>query len=159
MENIASFTIDHIKLQPGIYVSRKDRVGGQVITTFDIRMTSPNEEPVMNTAELHAMEHLAATYLRNQPDFKDKVIYWGPMGCRTGNYLLINGDYESKDIVPLMIETFEFIRDFEGEIPGATPKDCGNYLDMNLGMAKYLAKKYLDDVLYQITEERLIYPQ
>ena len=152
MEKIASFTIDHIKLQPGIYVSRKDRVGGQVITTFDIRMTSPNEEPVMNTAELHAMEHLAATYLRNQPDFKDKVIYWGPMGCRTGNYLLINGDYESKDIVPLMIETFEFIRDFEGEIPGATPKDCGNYLDMNLGMAKYLAKKYLDDVLYQITE-------
>ena len=159
MEKIASFTIDHIKLQPGIYVSRKDRVGGQVITTFDIRMTSPNEEPVMNTAELHAMEHLAATYLRNQPDFKDKVIYWGPMGCRTGNYLLINGDYESKDIVPLMIETFEFIRDFEGEIPGATPKDCGNYLDMNLVMAKYLAKKYLDDVLYQITEERLIYPQ
>ena len=159
MEKIASFTIDHIKLQPGIYVSRKDRVGGQVITTFDIRMTSPNEEPVMNTAELHAMEHLAATYLRNQPDFKDKVIYWGPMGCRTGNYLLINGDYESKDIVPLMIETFEYIRDFEGEIPGATPKDCGNYLDMNLGMAKYLAKKYLDDVLYQITEERLIYPQ
>ena len=159
MEKIASFTIDHIKLQPGIYVSRKDRVGGQVITTFDIRMTSPNEEPVMNTAELHAMEHLAATYLRNQPDFKDKVNYWGPMGCRTGNYLLINGDYESKDIVPLMIETFEFIRDFEGEIPGATPKDCGNYLDMNLGMAKYLAKKYLDDVLYQITEERLIYPQ
>ena len=159
MEKIASFTIDHIKLQPGIYVSRKDRVGGQVITTFDIRMTSPNEEPVMNTAELHAMEHLAATYLRNQPDFKDKVIYWGPMGCRTGNYLLINGDYESKDIVPFMIETFEFIRDFEGEIPGATPKDCGNYLDMNLGMAKYLAKKYLDDVLYQITEERLIYPQ
>ena len=159
MEKIASFTIDHIKLQPGIYVSRKDRVGGQVITTFDIRMTSPNEEPVMNTAELHAMEHLAATYLRNQPDFKDKVIYWGPMGCRTGNYLLINGDYESKDIVPLMIETFEFIRDFEGEIPGATPKDCGNYLDMNLGMAKYLAKKYLDNVLYQITEERLIYPQ
>ena len=159
MEKIASFTIDHIKLQPGIYVSRKDRVGSQVITTFDIRMTSPNEEPVMNTAELHAMEHLAATYLRNQPDLKDKVIYWGPMGCRTGNYLLINGDYESKDIVPLMIETFEFIRDFEGEIPGATPKDCGNYLDMNLGMAKYLAKKYLDDVLYQITEERLIYPQ
>ena len=159
MEKIASFTIDHIKLQPGIYVSRKDRVGSQVITTFDIRMTSPNEEPVMNTAELHAMEHLAATYLRNQPDFKDKVIYWGPMGCRTGNYLLINGDYESKDIVPLMIETCEFIRDFEGEIPGATPKDCGNYLDMNLGMAKYLAKKYLDDVLYQITEERLIYPQ
>ena len=159
MEKITSFTIDHIKLQPGVYVSRKDPVGNSVITTFDIRMTSPNEEPVMNTAELHTIEHLAATFLRNHKEFGPKMIYWGPMGCRTGNYLLINGDYESKDIVPLMIETFEFIRDFEGEIPGATPKDCGNYLDMNLGMAKYLAKKYLDDVLYQITEERLIYPQ
>ncbi len=159
MEKIASFTVDHIKLQPGIYVSRKDQVGDSVITTFDIRMTSPNEEPVMNTAELHTIEHLAATYLRNQPEFKDRVIYWGPMGCRTGNYLLLNGDYESKDIVPLMIETFEFIRDFEGEIPGAAPKDCGNYLDMNLGMAKYLAKKYLDEVLYHITPDRLIYPE
>ena len=133
MEKITSFTIDHIKLQPGIYVSRKDPVGGSMITTFDIRMTSPNEEPVMNTAELHAMEHLAATFLRNHKEFGPKVIYWGPMGCRTGNYLLLNGDYESRDIVPLMIEMFEFIRDFEGEIPGASPKDCGNYLDMNLG--------------------------
>ena len=159
MEKIASFTVDHIKLQPGIYVSRKDQVGDSVITTFDIRMTSPNEEPVMNTAELHTIEHLAATYLRNQPEFKDRVIYWGPMGCRTGNYLLLNGEYESKDIVPLMIETFEFIRDFEGEIPGAAPKDCGNYLDMNLGMAKYLAKKYLDEVLYHITPDRLTYPE
>ena len=159
MEKIASFTVDHIKLQPGIYVSRKDQVGDSVITTFDIRMTSPNEEPVMNTAELHTIEHLAATYLRNQPEFKDRVIYWGPMGCRTGNYLLLNGDYESKDIVPLMIETFEFIRVFEGEIPGAAPKDCGNYLDMNLGMAKYLAKKYLDEVLYHITPDRLTYPE
>ena len=159
MEKIASFTVDHIKLQPGIYVSRKDQVGDSVITTFDIGMTSPNEEPVMNTAELHTIEHLAATYLRNQPEFKDRVIYWGPMGCRTGNYLLLNGDYESKDIVPLMIETFEFIRDFEGEIPGAAPKDCGNYLDMNLGMAKYLAKKYLDEVLYHITPDRLTYPE
>ncbi len=159
MEKIASFTVDHIKLQPGIYVSRKDQVGEHVITTFDIRMTSPNEEPVMNTAELHTIEHLAATYLRNQPEFKDKVIYWGPMGCRTGNYLLLNGDYESKDIVPLMIETFEFIRDFEGEIPGAAPKDCGNYLDMNLGMAKYLANKYLNEVLYHITPDRLVYPE
>ena len=159
MEKIASFTIDHIKLQPGIYVSRKDRVGGQVITTFDIRMTSPNEEPVMNTAELHAIEHLAATYLRNDRDFGDKIVYFGPMGCRTGNYLLLNGDYESKDIVPLMIATFEFIRDFEGEIPGASPKDCGNYLDMNLGMAKYLAKRYLDNVLYHITDAQLHYPK
>ena len=118
MKKIASFTIDHIKLQPGIYVSRKDYLGEEVITTFDIRMTSPNEEPVMNTAELHAMEHLAATFLRNHAEFGPKIIYWGPMGCRTGNYLLLAGDYESKDIVPLMIEMFEFIRDFEGEIPG-----------------------------------------
>ena len=159
MEKITSFTIDHIKLQPGVYVSRKDPVGDQVITTFDIRMTSPNEEPVMNTAELHAMEHLAATFLRNHKEFGPKVIYWGPMGCRTGNYLLLNGDYESRDIVPLMIEMFEFIRDFEGEIPGASPKDCGNYLDMNLGMAKYLAKKFLNEVLYDIKPDRLVYPE
>ena len=134
MEKITSFTIDHIKLQPGIYVSRKDPVGGSMITTFDIRMTSPKE-------------------------FGSKMIYWGPMGCRTGNYLLLNGDYESKDIVPLMIETFEFIRDFEGEVPGASAKDCGNYLDMNLPMAKYLAGKFLDEVLYDIKPDRLIYPQ
>mgnify|MGYP000237758094 CR=1 FL=1 len=158
-QKITSFTIDHIKLQPGVYVSRKDPVGDQVITTFDIRMTSPNEEPVMNTAELHAMEHLAATFLRNHKEFGPKVIYWGPMGCRTGNYLLLNGDYESRDIVPLMIEMFEFIRDFEGEIPGASPKDCGNYLDMNLGMAKYLAKKFLNEVLYDIKPDRLVYPE
>ena len=158
MEKITSFTIDHIKLQPGVYVSRKDPVGDQVITTFDIRMTSPNEEPVMNTAELHAMEHLAATFLRNHKEFGQKVIYWGPMGCRTGNYLLLNGDYESRDIVPLMIEMFEFIRDFEGEIPGASAKDCGNYLDMNLPMAKYLSKKYLTEVLENITDEQLNYP-
>ena len=159
MKKIASFTIDHIKLQPGIYVSRKDYLGDQVITTFDIRMTSPNEEPVMNTAELHAMEHLAATFLRNHAEFGSKIIYWGPMGCRTGNYLLLAGDYESKDIVPLMTEMFEFIRDFEGEIPGASAKDCGNYLDMNLGMAKYLADKYLREVLYDIKPDRLVYPE
>lgn len=159
MDKIASFTIDHIKLQPGIYVSRKDYLGDQVITTFDVRMTSPNEEPVMNTAELHAIEHLAATYLRNDPEFKDKIIYWGPMGCRTGNYLLIKGDCESRDILPLIIKTFEFIRDFQGEIPGATAKDCGNYLDMNLGMAKYLADKYLNNVLYSITPAQLVYPE
>ena len=159
MEKITSFTIDHIKLQPGVYVSRKDAVGNSVITTFDIRMTSPNEEPVMNTAELHTIEHLAATYLRNHKEFGPKMIYWGPMGCRTGNYLLLNGDYSSKDIVPLMIETFEFIRNFEGDVPGACAKDCGNYLDMNLGMAKYLANKYLDAVLYHITEDRLVYPE
>ena len=159
MEKITSFTIDHIKLQPGVYVSRKDPVGDQVITTFDIRMTSPNEEPVMNTAELHTMEHLAATFLRNHKEFGPKVIYWGPMGCRTGNYLLLNGDYESRDIVPLMIEMFEFIRDFEGEIPGASPKDCGNYLDMNLPMANWLADRFLREVLDVIDDSRLIYPE
>lgn len=159
MEKITSFTIDHIKLQPGVYVSRKDNVGSEVITTFDLRMTSPNEEPVMNTAEVHTIEHLGATFLRNYPQYKDKTIYFGPMGCRTGFYLLLAGDFSSADIVPLMKEMYEFIRDFEGHVPGADPKDCGNYLDMNLGMAKYLAKKYLDEVLYGINESRLIYPQ
>ncbi len=159
MEKITSFTIDHIKLQPGVYVSRKDPVGDQTITTFDLRMTSPNEEPVMNTAEMHTIEHLAATFLRNHTNYGSKTIYFGPMGCRTGFYHLLAGDYESRDIVPLMIEMFEFIRDFHDEVPGASPKDCGNYLDMNLGMANYLAKKYLDEVLYHIDESRLVYPQ
>ena len=159
MEKITSFTINHLLLQPGVYVSRKDPVGGTTVTTFDLRLTSPNEEPVMNTAEVHAIEHLGATFLRNHPAWSSKVLYFGPMGCRTGFYLLLSGDYESKDIVSLMIEMWEFIRDYEGEIPGASPRDCGNYLDMNLPMAKYLAKKYLDEVLYQITENRLVYPE
>lgn len=158
MEKIASFTIDHIKLQPGVYVSRKDQAGAETITTFDLRMTSPNEEPVMNTAEMHTIEHLAATFLRNHPVYKNKTIYFGPMGCRTGFYLLLAGDYESKDIVPLMIELFEFIRDFKDDVPGASPKDCGNYLDMNLGMANYLANRYLEQTLYHIDEAHLIYP-
>ena len=159
MDKIASFTIDHIKLQPGIYVSRKDTVGSNIITTFDLRMTSPNEEPVMNTAEMHTMEHLAATFLRNHKDFGSKIIYFGPMGCRTGFYLLLSGDYESRDIVPLMIEMYEFVRDFKGEIPGAAPKDCGNYLDMNLSMTNYIANRYLNEVLYNISEDRLVYPK
>ena len=159
MEKITSFTIDHIKLKPGVYVSRKDPVGDQVITTFDIRMTAPNDEPVMNTAEVHTIEHLGATFLRNDPDFKDKIIYFGPMGCRTVFYLLLAGDYESTDIVDLLTGMFEFIRDYRDEIPGASPKDCGNYLDMNLGMANYLADKYLRDVLTGITGDRLIYPE
>ena len=159
MEKITSFTIDHIKLQPGVYVSRKDPVGNEIITTFDLRMTSPNEEPVMNTAEMHTIEHQAATYLRNHKEFGKKIIYFGPMGCRTGFYLLLAGDFESKDIVPLMVEMWEFIRDFKDEVPGASAIDCGNYLDMNLGMANYLAKKYLDEVLYDIKEERLVYPE
>lgn len=159
MEKIASFTIDHIKLQPGVYVSRKDHIGAEVITTFDLRMTSPNEEPVMNTAEMHTIEHLAATFLRNHSVYGDKTVYFGPMGCRTGFYLLLAGDYQSADIVPLMTELFEFIRDYHDEVPGASAKDCGNYLDMNLGMANYLAKRYLEQVLYGITEERLVYPE
>lgn len=158
MEKIASFTIDHLRLFPGIYVSRKDNVGSSVVTTFDLRVTRPNFEPVMNTAEIHTIEHLAATYLRNHPEYKDKTVYFGPMGCRTGFYLLLAGDYESKDIVELIKEMFIFIRDFEGEVPGASAKDCGNYLDMNLPMAKYIANKYVTEVLENITEERLVYP-
>jgi S-ribosylhomocysteine lyase len=159
MEKITSFTIDHIKLQAGVYVSRKDKVGSETLTTFDVRMTSPNDEPVMNTAEVHTIEHLGATFLRNHKDYKDKTIYFGPMGCRTGFYVILAGDYESKDIVPLMVEMFEFIRDYKDEVPGASPKDCGNYLDMNLGMANYLAKRFLDNVLYGIGNDRLIYPE
>lgn len=159
MKKIASFEINHIKLIPGFYVSRRDLFGNEVITTFDIRMTSPNDEPVMNTAEMHAIEHLAATFLRNHEVYGSKIIYFGPMGCRTGFYLLMNGDYESKDMVTLMVEMFTFIRDYHEEVPGACPKDCGNYQDMNLNMANYLAKKYLKEVLTNIGEERLIYPK
>ena len=159
MEKITSFTIDHIKLTPGLYVSRKDLAGDTPVTTFDIRITNPNEEPVLNTAEVHTIEHLAATFLRNHAEYGPKTLYFGPMGCRTGFYLLLAGDYESKDIVSLMIEMFEFIRDFRGDVPGAAPKDCGNYLDMNLGMANYLANRYLENTLYHIDAAHLIYPE
>lgn len=159
MEKITSFTINHLKLLPGIYVSRKDQAGDAVITTFDLRMTRPNFEPVMNTAEIHTIEHLGATFLRNHKTFGSRVLYFGPMGCRTGFYLLLSGSYTSKDIVPLITELFEFIRDFEGEVPGAAARDCGNYLDMNLNMAKYLAGKYLDSVLYGIGDKNLLYPK
>ena len=158
MEKIASFTVNHLTLLPGIYVSRKDHIGNEVVTTFDLRMTRPNFEPVMNTAEMHTIEHLAATYLRNDAEYKERVVYFGPMGCRTGFYLLLAGDYESKDITALITRLFEFIRDFEGEVPGAAARDCGNYLDMNLPMAKWLAKKYVKEVLENISDERLIYP-
>lgn len=159
MQKIASFTIDHIKLSPGIYVSRKDNINGQVITTFDIRMTAPNREPVMNTAEIHTIEHLGATFLRNNEEYKEKVVYFGPMGCRTGFYLLLAGDYESKDIVSLINEMYKFVAGFEGEVPGAAAKDCGNYLDMNLPMARYVAGKFVREVLDNISDERLIYPE
>lgn len=159
MEKITSFTIDHLRLVPGLYVSRIDQVEGHPITTFDIRMTSPNDEPVMNTAEMHAIEHLAATFLRNHATYADKTLYFGPMGCRTGFYLLLAGEYASKDIVPLMTEMFTFIAGFDGDVPGACAKDCGNYLDMNLPMARYLARKYLREVLTDITDQQLLYPE
>ena len=159
MEKITSFTIDHLRLVSGLYVSRIDQVEGHPVTTFDIRMTSPNDEPVMNTAEMHTIEHLAATFLRNHAVYADKTIYFGPMGCRTGFYLLLAGEYTSKDIVPLMTEMFTFIANFEGDVPGACAKDCGNYLDMNLPMARYLAQRYLKEVLSDISDSQLIYPE
>lgn len=144
MKKIASFTIDHLTLVPGVYVSRKDITpSGDTVTTFDIRMTAPNRQPALSIPALHAMEHLAATFLRNHPEWGHKIVYWGPMGCCTGNYLLLNGDYSSEDIIPLLKETFSFIADFDGDVPGATPKDCGNYLLMNLPEAKMAARDYL----------------
>lgn len=158
VEKIASFTVDHIKLLPGLYVSRKDKAGAETVTTFDLRLTKPNEEPVLNTAEVHTIEHLGATYLRNEPTWKDKVLYFGPMGCRTGFYLLLAGDYSSRDVLPLVTACFRFIRDYQGQVPGASPKDCGNYLDMNLPMANYWGAKYVG-VLENADETRLNYPE
>lgn len=158
MEKITSFTIDHLRLQTGLYVSRVDCAGQEKITTFDIRMTRPNLEPVMDTAAVHAIEHLGATYLRNDPQWKDRVLYFGPMGCRTGFYLLLAGAYESRDVLPLMDGMFRFIAGYEGEIPGASARDCGNYLDMNLPMARYHAEKYIREVLDHPAQDRLIYP-
>ncbi len=158
MEKITSFTIDHIKLQPGLYVSRKDRVGVETVTTFDLRLTSPNEEPVMNTAEMHTIEHLAATYLRNEPDWKERVLYFGPMGCRTGFYLLLTGDLESRQVADLVKACFRFVEHFTGEVPGASAKDCGNFLDMNLPMANYWGKRYAD-LLEWAGEDRFVYPE
>ena len=157
MEKIASFTVDHLRLQPGVYVSRKDRVGAEVITTFDLRFTKPNEEPVMNTAEVHTIEHLAATWLRNDPQWRNKVIYFGPMGCRTGFYLILAGDLESKDILELLKDCFCFVAEFCGDVPGASAKDCGNYLDMNLPMANYWGRRYCQ-LLENIDSTRLVYP-
>lgn len=158
MEKITSFTIDHIRLLPGLYVSRKDAVGSRTVTTFDLRITRPNLEPVMNTAEVHAIEHLGATWLRNDPDWGEKVLYFGPMGCRTGFYLLLKGDYESTDVLEMLTRCFRFIEHYEGEIPGACARDCGNYLDLSLPMAKYYGKRYAD-TLTHITPEQLRYPE
>jgi len=158
MEKIASFTVNHLNLFPGVYVSRQDKVGAETITTFDLRMTAPNREPVMNTAEMHTVEHLGATFLRNNEKYKDQIIYFGPMGCRTGFYLVIAGDYTSEDILPLVTEMYQFCADFEGDIPGAAARDCGNYLDQNLLMAKFISKRYLE-TLTNITPDRLTYPE
>lgn len=159
MKKIPSFTIDHNKLLRGIYVSRKDEIGGEIVTTFDIRMKEPNREPALHIGALHTIEHLAATYLRNNVQWKDRVVYWGPMGCLTGNYLLLKGDLESTDIIDLMKKTFLFVANFDGDIPGAAPKDCGNYLLHDLPMARWEAKKFLDEVLEHITPDNLNYPK
>lgn len=159
MKKIPSFTVDHIHLLRGIYVSRQDEVGGEIVTTFDIRMKEPNREPALGPAAIHTIEHLAATFLRNHPTWADKIIYWGPMGCLTGNYLVVKGDLTSRDIAPLVTETFRFIAGFEGDIPGASPRDCGNYLMMNLPMARWEAAKYLYEVLEQLTDANLEYPK
>ena len=158
MDKIPSFTIDHCHLKRGIYVSRKDTIGKETVTTFDIRMKTPNREPAMQPGALHTIEHLAATYLGNNPQWSDRIVYWGPMGCLTGNYLLLRGDYESADIVDLMRDTFDFIASYEDELPGATPRDCGNWLLHDLPMARWESKKYLKEVLENITPDRLNYP-
>lgn len=158
MEKITSFTIDHVRLKPGLYVSRKDAVGAEIVTTFDLRVTSPNDEPVMNTAEIHTIEHLAATFLRNDPQWKEKILYFGPMGCRTGFYLLVAGNYNSHDVLPLVKACFAFVADFDGDVPGASAMDCGNYLDMNLPMARYWGRRYAD-LLSNIDDSRMVYPE
>ena len=159
MDKIPSFTIDHTLLKRGIYVSRKDVIGDSVVTTFDIRMKEPNREPALHPGALHTIEHLAATYLRNDPEWKERIVYWGPMGCLTGNYLLLSGDYAPQDIVPLMCRTFRFVSEYEGEVPGAAARDCGNWLLHDLPMARWEAKKFLTEVLDNIGEENMVYPK
>ncbi len=158
MDKIPSFTIDHLVLKRGVYVSRIDEVGGDYVTTFDVRMKEPNREPALSPSAIHCMEHLAATFLRNHPEWKDKIIYWGPMGCLTGNYLLMKGRLTSKEILPLLVECFRFVANFFGNVPGQSPKDCGNYLLMNLPEARWEASKYLHEVLEVATDENLVYP-
>lgn len=158
MDKIPSFTINHLVLKRGVYVSRIDEVGGDYVTTFDVRMKEPNREPALSPSAIHCMEHLVATFLRNHPVWRNKIIYWGPMGCLTGNYLLMKGRLTSKEILPLLVECFRFVENFSGEVPGQSPKDCGNYLLMNLPEARWEASKYLHEVLEVATEENLVYP-
>lgn len=158
MKKIPSFTINHLVLKRGVYVSRKDQVGGESVTTFDVRMKEPNREPALSPSAIHCIEHLAATFLRSHPQWADKIVYWGPMGCLTGNYLIVKGDLSSAEILPLMVETFRFIAGFEGDVPGQSPRDCGNYLLMNLPEARWEASRYLTEVLEVATEENLVYP-
>lgn len=159
MKKIPSFTIDHLRLHRGVYLSRADKVGEETVTTFDIRMKTPNREPVLGTAELHTIEHLAATFLRNHPQWADRILYWGPMGCLTGNYLLVKGEATPAEILPLLRETFRFIRDFDGEVPGANARDCGSGWLHNLPMARWEADKFLREVLEQMGPENMRYPQ
>lgn len=159
MNKIASFTVNHIDLLTGVYVSRRDKVGAEVITTFDLRFTRPNEEPPMDTPGIHTIEHLGATFLRNHPVWSEKTIYFGPMGCRTGFYVIFAGDLQSEDILDVLREMAEYVLNYEGEIPGYSPRDCGNYLDNNLTLAKYYMKKYKTEVLDNPVKERLVYPQ
>lgn len=158
MKKISSFTVNHLNLLTGVYVSRKDYLQSDTLTTFDLRFTKPNDEPVMDTGAIHAIEHLGATFLRNDEEWASKIVYFGPMGCRTGFYLILSGDLESKQIIDLLHRMIQFVIGYEGEIPGASAKDCGNYIDMNLPMAKFYAKKYLNEVLLNISEDRINYP-
>ena len=159
MKKIPSFTIDHIRLKRGIYVSRQDFIGNEVVTTFDVRMKEPNREPVLSPSAIHTIEHLAATFLRNHAEWADRIVYWGPMGCLTGNYLLVKGDVTSAEILPLIKEVFAFVASFEGDVPGASARDCGNYPLMNLPEARWEARKYLAEVLEIIGDENLVYPE
>ncbi len=159
MEQIASFTVNHEKMSRGIFVSRKDKVGSEIVTSFDIRLKEPNREPVLDMSALHTMEHLGATFLRNHRKWKERCIYFGPMGCRTGFYIIFAGDYVSEDIVDIVMEMFQFFIDFKGDIPGATPKECGNYSEQNLNMAQWESRKFTDEVLKNLKTENLNYPQ
>lgn len=159
MKKIPSFTIDHLRLLRGIYVSRKDEVGGEIVTTFDIRMVEPNRQEALSPKSIHTIEHLAATYLRNDPEFGSSIVYWGPMGCLTGNYLLMKGDLQPADILDLVTRTFRFIADYEGEIPGATAKDCGNWKLQDLAQAKTDSRRFVEEVLEKMTEANMVYPQ